>query len=291
MPHDSPKSIGPGFQYVGADLYQLPTAVFGGEEASSIPANTITQSTNPVIQDTLRLANGQPLNLTNSDVIYVVKGSAGSSTVDMNEVCSIVDAEKGMVKFAVQAGQLPGPGIYLAAYNIFNADGLMMHQVPRYLQIIPDIGKGLSSSRPLTIAEIRLALRDYPASNTLLDEVEFTDEEIIWAITRPIDIFNSTPPEGVCEHGYTDFPYRGAHLDGVIGELLAIAAHHYMRNDFPYQSAGLTVSDKAKAANYLQLSENLKAKFREFTERKKYEKNIANGFLWQSGTTIEDLGG
>jgi hypothetical protein len=282
MPDDPIRSIGPGFQYVGADLYQLPTSVFGTGEASSIPANTITQSTNPVIQDTLRLANGQPLNLANNDVLYVVKATATTGTVSLSEVCSIVDADKGEVKFAVQAEQLPDPGIYLAAYNIFNSDGLLLHQVPRYLQVIPDISKGVSIDRPLTIAEIRLALRDYPASNTLLDEVEFSDEEIVWALTRPIDIWNSTPPN-IGTYGYTNFPWRGAHLDGTIGELLSVAAHHYMRNDFPYQSAGLTVNDKAKANNYLQLGEALKSKFKEFVELKKYELNVINGFGFMSG--------
>ena len=282
MPDDPIRSIGPGFQFVGADLYQLPTSVFGDPKSSSIPVNTTAQGTNPVIQDTLKLVDGQPLNLTNTTVTYLAKANLNSSSASINEICGIVDADKGTVKFAMQAGQLPGPGIYLAAYNITNSDGLLLHQVPRYLQITPDISQGISVNRPLTIAEIRLALRDYPASNTLLDEVEYSDEEIIWALTRPVDIWNSLPPD-IGGYDYNNFPYRAAHLDGAIGELLCIAAHHYMRNELPYQSAGLTVNDKAKGNNYLQLGEMLKGKFKEFVERKKYELNVINGARFMSG--------
>jgi len=282
MADDPIRNIGPGFQFVGADLYQLPTSTFGTEDESSILVNTITEGTNPVINDTLSLLNGQVLSLTNHTVIYIAKSSVNSNNTDIAEPCSVIDADNGTVKFALQADQLPGPGIYLAGYNIINSDNLLLHQVPRYLQITPDISKGISRNRPITIAEIRLALRDYPTSNTLLDEVEFSDEEIIWAITRPVDIWNSTPPE-IGTYEYNNFPWRSAHLDGTIGELLAVAAHHYMRNELPYQSAGLSVNDKAKASNYLQLSENLKAKFIAFVERKKYELNIAGGTLFMGG--------
>jgi len=281
MADDPIRNIGPGFQFVGADLYQLPTSTFGTEDESSILVNTIVQGTNPVINDKLSLLNGQILSLTNHTVTYIAKSSMNGS-VDIAEVCSVVDADEGIVRFALQADQLPGPGIYLAGYNIINTDGLLLHQVPRYLQITPDISQGVSRDRPLTIAEIRLALRDYPTSNTLLDEVEFSDEEIIWAITRPVDIWNSMPPE-IGTYEYNNFPWRGAHLDGTIGELLSIAAHHYMRNELPYQSAGLSVNDKAKASNYLQLSENLKAKFVAFVERKKYELNVMGGTRFMGG--------
>ena len=282
MVDDPIRNIGPGFQFVGADLYQLPTSTFGTEDESSVRVNTITQGTNPVINDALTLLNGQVLNLANHTVTYIARSSFGSEVADLAEPCSVVDADKGIVKFALQADQLPTPGIYLAGYNIVNTDGLLLHQVPRYLQITPDISQGLTIDRPLTIAEIRLALRDYPTSNTLLDEVEFSDEEIIWALTRPVDIWNSTPPD-IGTYTYNNFPWRGAYMDGAVGELLSIAAHHYMRNELPYQSAGLSVNDKAKAANYLQLSENLKAKFVAFVERKKYEINVATGTRFMGG--------
>ena len=274
------KKIGPLLQVVGSDLYQLPTSVFGSD--SNVPVNTIGQGTDPVVNDTLKLIGGQALNLDNHTVIYVVKATADDENIALNEVCSIVNPAKGEVTFALKADQLPSPGIYLAAFNIINSEGSVLHQVPRYLQITPNISQGISIERPLTIAEIRLALRDYPVANTLLDEVEYSDEEIIWALTRPIDIWNSTPP-ALGTYNYNNFPYRAPHLDGAIGELLAAAAHHYMRNELPYQSAGLSVNDKAKASNYLQLSEGLKAKFIAFVERKKYEINVAGGFRFMSG--------
>ncbi len=56
-----------------------------------------------------------------------------------------------------------------------------------------------------------------------------------------------------------------------------------MRNQLSYQSAGMTVDDKNKATNYLNLSENLKNKFITFVERKKYELNVAGGFIFNPG--------
>jgi hypothetical protein len=281
MPDDSTRDFGGQFQAVGADRYRLPTSPFRSDSGISIPVNTTTAGTSSVVEDVLKQPNGNVVKLANNTVHYLVQETLDGANI-LTELCGIIDADKGIVEYSLSPDDLPGPGVYLAAYNITNAEGLLLHQVPRYLQVTPNLTQGLSSQRPLSIGEIRLALRDYPDANTLLDEVEFSDEEIIWALTRPVDIWNSTPPD-LGTHGYNSFPYRAPHLDGAIGELLSVAAHHYMRNELPYQSAGLSVNDKAKAGNYLQLSETLKAKFVNFVERKKYELNIAGGFRFKPG--------
>jgi|3_EtaG_2_1085321.scaffolds.fasta_scaffold69353_2 hypothetical protein len=281
MTDDSTRNFGGQFQAIGADRYRLPTSPFRSSDGTSIPVNTVGFGVSPVVEDTLHQPNGNIIKLANNTVHYVVQESLNSANV-LTELCGIKDADNGIVEYALDPSDLPGPGIYLAAYNVTNSEGILLHQVPRYLQITPSLAQGVTTNRPLSIAEVRLSLRDYPASNTLLDEVEFSDEEIIWALTRPVDIWNSTPPD-IGNYDYNNFPWRAAHLDGTIGELLAVSAHHYMRNELPYQSAGLSVNDKAKASNYLQLSENLKAKFVAFVERKKYELNIAGGFRFKPG--------
>ena len=281
MPDDPTRNFGGQFKAVGADRYRLPTSPFRSDDGTSIPVNTVVHATTPVIEDTLRQPNGNVIRLANNTVHYIVQESL-TGTNTLTELCGIKDADNGVVEYSLDPADLPGPGIYLAAYNVTNEEDLLLYQVPRYLQITPSLGQGTVSQRPLSIAEIRLALRDYPAANTLLDEVEFSDEEIIWALTRPVDIWNGTPPDLVT-YSYNNFPWRAPHLDGAVGELLSIAGHHYMRNELPYQSAGLTVNDKAKASNYLQMSEGLKAKFKEFVERKKYELNISGGFIFKPG--------
>lgn len=281
MPDDTTRNFGGQFKAIGADRYRIPTSPFRADDGSSIPANTATRGTNSVVEDTLALVTGKPLRLANMTVHYVVQETFSGGSL-LSELCGVKDADNGVIEYALSPEDLPPPGIYLAAYNITNANGLLIHQIPRYLQVIPNISEGLSTSRPLTIAEVRLALRDYPEANTLLDEVEFNDEEIIWALTRPVDIWNSIPPD-LGHYEYNNFPYRAAHLDGAIGELLATAAHHYMRNQLTYKSAGLSVDDKNKAGNYLTLSEGLKNKFITFVERKKYEINVSQGFLFNPG--------
>ncbi len=282
MPDDANRNFGGQFHAVGADLYALSPSAYRGDAGSGIPVNTVTQGTTPVITDTLLSPEGNPLKLANTAVTFIIQESLASNSI-LSELCGIVDADKGEVQYSLTTDDIPGPGIYLAGYNIVNADELLLYQVPRYLQVTPNIAKGVSTTRPLTIAEVRLAIRDYPVTNTLLDDVEFSDEEILWALTRPIDIWNSIPPDLGTHFEYNNFPYRAAHLDGAVGELLATASHHYMRNQLTYQSAGMTVDDKNKAANYLSLSENLKNKFITFVERKKYELNVAGGFIFNPG--------
>jgi hypothetical protein len=281
MPDDANRDFGGQFHAVGADRYSLPPSAFRGDTGGSTLVNTVTQGTTPVINDTLLSPDGIPLKLANTTVTFLIQESLSAGSI-LSELCGIVNADKGKVQYSLSTSDIPGPGIYLAGYNVINADDLLLHQVPRYLQVIPDIRGGIGATRPLTIAEVRLAIRDYPVSNTLLDDVEFSDEEILWALTRPIDIWNSVPPD-ISTFDYNNFPYRAAHLDGTVGELLSIATHHYMRNQLSYQSAGMTVDDKNKATNYLNLSENLKNKFITFVERKKYELNVAGGFIFNPG--------
>jgi hypothetical protein len=281
MSDEAIKNFGGQFKAIGADRYSLPTSPFRADDNNSIPVNTVTRGTTPVVTDTLLAPDGNPLKLANTTVTFLVQESLSTGTI-LSELCGIIDADNGVVQYSLSTTDVPGPGIYLAGYNIENADDLLLHQVPRYLQVISNIKEGMTTNRPLTIAEVRLALRDYPTSNTLLDDVEFNDEEILWALTRPIDIWNSIPPD-VQTFNYNNFPYRAAHLDGAIGELLATAAHYYMRNQLSYKSAGMTVDDKNKAASYLNLSENLKNKYITFVERKKYEINVAGGFIFNPG--------
>jgi hypothetical protein len=128
-----------------------------------------------------------------------------------------------------------------------------------------------------------LYLKDYPDLNNLFEEVEFSDQEIAFALIRPIDVWNTLPPNlgNITPQQFAK--YRGAWLWGTLHELLTIASNYYRREHLPYTAAGLSVDDKNKARSYMESAEQYNLKFREFVDRTKAELNIMGGFLHLSG--------
>jgi hypothetical protein len=125
----------------------------------------------------------------------------------------------------------------------------------------------------LTLGEIRLAIMDDPASNLLLDDVEFTDAQILQAIAAPVRKWNEEPPP-IRRFSTRDFPFRGAWLVGVRGELHEMAATGYRRNFLPATAGGVSVPDKGKEREYLAEAARLKDEYFAWLQRKKYEINI-----------------
>lgn len=108
----------------------------------------------------------------------------------------------------------------------------------------------------VTEMDIRLFMRDLdPAMNYLLDDVEFSPEEIRTAMTHTVDKFNDTPPFIMTPNGTTgytlnDFPFRSSLLRGTIANLLFIAAHRFRRNALKYNVPGGGVADQEKFMEY-----------------------------------------
>jgi hypothetical protein len=143
-------------------------------------------------------------------------------------------------------------------------------------------------STAISIAEIRMARRDRcPEDNFLLDDVEFSDTEIAWAIRRPIDWWNEQPPP-IETYTPATFPFRYNYLDAVIAELYRMAAIHQERNNLRYSAAGVTVDDSESYPRYKQISEELMARWQTWAIRKKrsinYEKFYGRTDIQSFGT-------
>lgn len=96
---------------------------------------------------------------------------------------------------------------------------------------------------PMTDMEVRIYLQDNdPAANLLLDDFEFTPEQIRTAMNITVDRWNDTPPD-ICRMDYDEFPYRSILLMGVAANLLSMAAHKYRRNSLQINAGGTSVSD------------------------------------------------
>jgi len=276
---DRTYTIGPKMGVIGSNRFKLSSSPYKSSH-DQWPVDVMTQDVETVFEAQLVDVDGSCIDLTDMSVVYVINDHY-TTPARANITASILDAEAGVVQVSVPKIVLGLPGLYLAAFVVINQDDEMVFHMPRYLQIEANTNSA-SVNVPLSITEVRLAIRDWPVDNNLLDTVEFTDSEIAWALRRPVDIWNATPPF-IHEFSPATFPWRGPWLDGTIGELCNIAMHHYARNQLPYSAGGLTVDDKNKYGVYAKMGEQSHAKFKEFVLRKKTEMNVMGGFVLNNG--------
>ena len=271
---------GPLMAVIGANRYMLPTSPYQSNH-EQLPVDSFTEGTEPIIRRTLYDMLGRPINVDDMTVKYLVKEVNGEGHLfDIEAV--VADGSSGEVQVFVPKELVTSPGMYLSDFQVFNKDDILLYQIPRWLEVLPNYASNYAT-RPLTIAELRLALKDYPEFNGLLENVEFSDQELIWALMRPIDIWNSMPPI-LSTMTPTQFArYRGAWLWGSMAELFSLAANYYRREHLPYSASGLSIDDKDKAEAYMQAAEINGLKFKEFVERRKAELNILGGFLFLEG--------
>lgn len=130
---------------------------------------------------------------------------------------------------------------------------------------------------PLTLQEIRLQLRDTMIENNLLDQVEFDDAELIHAMIMVIREWNETPPP-VAKFGPHNFPFRYNWLMGTCGNLLRVAAAHYLRNDLQSSHGGVQLNDKAKAQPYLAVAGQILGEWKTFIVRQKVAINARRAY-------------
>ena len=137
-------------------------------------------------------------------------------------------------------------------------------------------GKGNSSF--LTDIDVRIWLRDNdPEANKLLDDFEFTPEEIRTAMTFTVDYWNDQPPY-IRNYDYDKFPYRSQLLTGTAANLLFMAAHKYRRDSLQYSAGGLTIQDQEKYQQYDAAGGSLWERYRDWVNRNKRGLNAEQGF-------------
>lgn len=138
--------------------------------------------------------------------------------------------------------------------------------------------KPQGSVQYLTDMDIRIWLRDKePTANLLLDDYEFSPEEIRTAQTLAVDFWNDRPPE-IRRYDYDKFPWRSSLLTATAANLLFMAAHRYRRNDLTYSAGEVSVADQAKYQQYDAAASRLWAEYKEWVDAKKRELNVAQGF-------------
>jgi hypothetical protein len=204
------------------------------------------------------------------------KTSASSSELLWNVEATITDYENGTVTVDVTQDDIArATGLFQASLIVAVRDEVR-HVTPYYVEVTSNtLG---STTEPITVSEVRLELRDAcPDANYLIDELEFTDAEIIHCIRKCIDAFNSASPN-LGTWTTNNFPWRAPWLTGAVGYLLRVASRHYLRNSLNYQAGGVSVNDKDKWKEYDVLADKYIDEWMNWVRNKKVEINVSQGF-------------
>lgn len=128
--------------------------------------------------------------------------------------------------------------------------------------------------------DVRIFLRDLdPAANLLLDDFEFSTEEIRTASTLAVDYWNEAPPNLVgARYHVGNFPYRYNFLMATCANLLFIAANLFRRNRLPHQIPGGAIDDQNKFNEYEAAGDRLWQQYKRWVSTKKREINTQRGW-------------
>lgn len=192
-------------------------------------------------------------------------------------VTDMDSAKNGIIKIPFDHLSTRHPGIFVANV-VVRQSKIVRRVIPFYIEISINL-MNFNCTGPLSIAEIRMATRDVcPEMNFLIDTVEFKDEEIAWAIRRPVDYWNEAQPPLIQVYSAIDFPFRYNWTEGTIAVLLRTVALWLRRNDLDYTAGGVSVADTKKWPEYERMANERWQMYMEWVKNKKMELNIADGF-------------
>lgn len=189
----------------------------------------------------------------------------------------INDPKDGSVSFPLNREMTTKPGIYLGQIQVGINEDYVFGAYSLYINIEPNLAS-TELNGCLTIPEIRMHLRDQdPALNTLLDEYEFTETEIMHAIRKPVDLWNEALPP-VAPHSPSTFPYRYNWLEATCAFLIKSAAHRLRRNILDYSAGGISIQDQANYERYEGIAAKMLDDYKSWVSEKKTSINFTLGF-------------
>lgn len=203
------------------------------------------------------------------------------------------DASAGIVRAELPEKAVERAGIYELNWAVIDENGKVV-QIDRGIMSVDkslfadDLDVVRKGEGPPTIQEIRMRLMDSSASeNTLLDDVEFKDEQILQAILEPVRLWNETPPP-IRTFTTSNFPFRGAWMTGVMAQLHFTMAAHYRRNVLRTANGG--GADKDKEREYMAEAQRLWGEYQAWLLNKKVSLNL-RGFMGTNPSAYATRGG
>lgn len=258
---------------------------------AEVPVIKLSQGQETDVTVVLRDDSGAPLNL--SDLRSAAESSSSSSPgalpavklavsqcLNASNVEYTLDGENvtadGEVTFSFGALNTAKPGFFVASAGAF-VDGVLRANQMFYIEVAPT-NFVANSGGPVSIAEIRMELMDTcPDANYLLDELEFTDADILHAIRKAVDVFNELPPP-IGGYPYDTFPFRAHWMKASVGFLLQAVAHKYRRNRLQYSAGGVTIADQEKAEEYFSVGKRLEQEYMEWAIQRRIIMNVQSGY-------------
>jgi hypothetical protein len=146
-------------------------------------------------------------------------------------------------------------------------------------ELVPDANTDINQF----IQQVRLYLRDYAELNRLIDGVEHTNRQIVWAIMDTLDDYNTTPP--FTSLSLREFPSKSLLLRGVACALLESLGILQTRNHLPFSDGGLQVGVNDKTEYIQRWLQLLKNQYEEKKMRQKIAMNIERA--WGGGINSE----
>jgi len=265
------------------------------------------------IRYTMRNAAGQPINLVSCTCTDEGGGLSVSEVDDENNNCpyelvfrlceylsgggteymaNIIDAVNGVVEVVLPKAATQVPGVYFGEFALVARESQTLPVVPTNdlsdttvlfsNKIYVHIGRNLWNNRmrcgspagPPSIAEVRMHLRDTdPSESHLLDNVAFSDEEILAAAWMAVSYWNEQPPD-LGPYTTATFPFRYNWLIAISGYLFLTAAEQQRRNHLTYSAGGVQIDDQNREVNYERAAQLRLDEWRKFVRLKKSELNL-----------------
>lgn len=205
----------------------------------------------------------------------------------------IVDAANGVVSMRLSTAVSKQSGLYTANWA-FVRNGDIQAVNNALISVEPNLwgGSANSSGRLVgcpTIQEIRMQMWDSaPAENTLLNDVEYSDEQILQAVLKPIQYFNETNPPIGRYYGTMNFPWRSHWIDATIGYLMQFAAQFYHRNRLQGSAGGVNIDELGRGDLYTRLSQQMIGEYKDWVLRCKTTANAAQA-VGSLGSSYADI--
>jgi hypothetical protein len=266
-----------------------------------LKAFIVDQGVSATLEHVFRNKNGQAVDLTEWLGAGVSESGSSSSSVTPAGTCKVrikrwgvdsgsstqnpiydiygeaYNAGKGILRFTLEEEVVERSGIYELSFAVIDENGRPI-SIDRGIMSVErsmfalDMSLNRKQLGPPTLQEVRMRLMDSSRNeNLLLDDIEFKDEQILQALWEPIRFWNETPPpiERFSTH---DFPFHGAWIIGVLGQLHMTMANHYRRN--VYRGATGGTNDKDKEREYLGEGQRLWEEYKAWVLNKKVECNL-----------------
>lgn len=131
----------------------------------------------------------------------------------------------------------------------------------------------------ITKDQVRMFLRDRADKNILLDDVQFTDDELNLATEMAVSAFNCVTPQ--TRHTPSSFPDHARYLllIGTARFLLMSESFMQVRNQATYQDGDIApIGIDDKAALYSQMAQSLKAEWDELVRGIKTQNNMESAY-------------